>query len=395
MNSDSPTFSLSYAAKLLTDDLGRPYLELAAEDGHATDDHATDAHASGEHASDAHATDEHGADAHAEGGHGAEAHGDGHDAHAHEGHGHDDHAHAPSKDYRFPQEFPNIYTLLKSYGETHHHAHHGKLGGPFAVHPPVWLNGAFALFYGLVFVIVIRRIVRFWSIEKPGRAQVAVETLFGGLYDFFEGILGKDYVRKFVPFAGSMWIFILLCNLSGLVPLLKSPTAHFWTAAGLAGFTFIYVQIVTIRESGPWHVFHHLCGSPDSAIAWVFAPLIFCLELLGTFVKPLSLALRLSGNIFGEDKLLVAFLTFGMLIPSIAFGTPTPLVGLPLHAPIIVLCVLFSTIQATVFSLLSAVYIALLLPHEHHHDEHGHDDHGHGHADGAHHGPGGAHAAHA
>jgi F-type H+-transporting ATPase subunit a len=83
-----------------------------------------------------------------------------------------------------------------------------------------------------------------------------------------------------------------------------------------------------------------------------------------------SLSLRLFGNIFGEDKLLASILGIGMLIVAAIAGTPHPPVGVPLHLPFFFLVVLLSTIQATVFSLLAAIYIVLFLPH----DAHGHEE---------------------
>jgi F-type H+-transporting ATPase subunit a len=200
--------------------------------------------------------------------------------------------------------------------------------------------------------------------------------IFGGLFDFFKLTLGgESNARKYMPFVGSLFLFILMCNYSGLIPFLKAPTAHFWTTAGLALCVFLFVNYQGIKEAGVGHYFYHMCGNPQG-VAWAFAPLIFVLELIGVFVKPLSLALRLAGNIFGEDMLLASFLGMGVLIGSMIFSTATPPMGLPLHIPFLFLSTLLGLIQALVFSLLSAVYIALLLPHEHHDDEHG-DGQGH------------------
>jgi len=329
------------------------------------------------HAADAHATEEHAADSH--------------DAHDEAGHdAHEEHA-VPAK-YELPKEIPNIYSLttkMLSDGHGHHHAAaDSPFKGPFEVHPPFYQNPAFAFAYAALLIVVIRRIMRRARVEKPGRAQMGLELVMGGLFNFFGEILGGEKeARKYVPYIGSLWMFIFINCILGVIPGLKATTAHFWTVAGLGFCTFCYVNYQAILAGGLGHYIWHLCGSPKSFIEWVFAPLIFVLELMGTFVKPVSLSLRLSGNIFGEDKLLAAFIGLGMSIVAFLFNTPTPLFGLPLHLPFLFLAVLTSLIQATVFSLLSSVYIALMLPHEHHDHEEGHghgEAHGHGHEKHAH-----------
>ncbi len=343
-----------------------PFLLAQAEEHHE-EAPAADAHAPADpHApADAHAADS--------------ASHESHDAHAASAdHGGDHHGKA-SDVYELPDEFPNIYTVVEKMLVKDKHHHEAQLKGPFAVHGPAWVNPAFAMFYGFMFLMIVRKIMRGASIENPSRAQVAIEALFKGLYDFFADILGSEAnARKYVPYVGSLWLFIYLSNVCGVIPLLKAPTAHFWTTIGLGICTFFYVNYNGIKAGGLGHYIWHLCGSPENALGWGFAVLIFPLEVVGTFVKPISLALRLSGNIFGEDKLLAAFMGLGVLIVSLLFGTPTPLFGIPLHVPFLFLAMLTCAIQATVFSLLATVYIAMLLPHEHH-DEHGHE------GDAAHH----------
>jgi F-type H+-transporting ATPase subunit a len=227
-------------------------------------------------------------------------------------------------------------------------------------------------------VAAVTMILRRSSVNKPGKAQVALESIFGGLANFFGEIVGPENVKKYIPFVGSLWLFILLNNWFALIPLFKSPTAHFQTTIGLGASVFLFVNFHGMKAGGVGHYFWHLCGSPVNAVGWIMAPLMLVLETVGTLVKPLSLSLRLYGNIFGEDKLLAIFLGLGMAISAAIIDSPTPLVGLPLHVPFLFLSVLLGLIQATVFAMLAAVYIALLLPHrDHDHHEEGHvADHG-------------------
>jgi F-type H+-transporting ATPase subunit a len=149
---------------------------------------------------------------------------------------------------------------------------------------------------------------------------------------------------------------------------MKAPTSSFATTIALGICTFFYVQYNAIKDGGLKNWVMHLVGQP----LWM-APLMFPLHVMGELIKPISLASRLFGNIFGEDKLLAAFLGMGMMIIAALAHTPHPIVGVPLHLPFFFLALLTSTIQALVFSLLAAIYIVLLLPHDEGH-EHEHDD---------------------
>lgn len=317
----------------------------AGHDSHGDDAHADDAHG---HEGDAHAADD---------GHG-EHHGDAH---------HPDH-------YVLPGGFPNFYTLIESAlpGYEHH--------GPGREHHFDWYVGPmFAIIQAGLLLFVINRIVKRRSVDKPGKAQVALEALFKGLYDFFGGVIGPEHAKKYVPYVATLWVFILVNKVAGLVPGFFSPWAHFPAVFALGVVTFIWVNANAIAAGGLGHFLWHLCGSPSNTIGWAVAPLMFVLETIGTFIKPVSLSLRLWGNTLGEDKLLASFLGFGMVLFSILTGgSATPIWGLPLHFPFLFLGLLVSIIQSTVFAMLAAVYIATLLPHGHH-DDHGDHAEGHGH----------------
>ena len=289
-------------------------------------------------------------DAHAEA-----AHGDGHDAHD---------AHAAPTEYLLPIEVPNLVTLSEAYfnpaftahdGHRPHPRTHFKLSEDYP-----WLNVAinplFGILYAVVIVLVMRAGIRRRSIKSPSRLQTFSEVVLGGLYKFFYDVLGESG-KQYIPFAGSLFLFIFLNNIMCLVPLFKAPTSALETTIGLGLLTFVYVHF----------------------------NVMFPLHVMGELIKPVSLAARLFGNILGEDKLLAAFLGIGMMIAAAIAGTPTPWVGVPLHLPFYFLVVLGSTIQALVFSLLASIYIVLLLPH----GDHAHEDHEHfeGEHD-EHHGPG-------
>jgi F-type H+-transporting ATPase subunit a len=161
----------------------------------------------------------------------------------------------------------------------------------------------------------------------------------------------------------------------GMVPFMKSPTAYLQTTLALGICSFCYVQFNVIKDGGFFSWLKHLRGDP-----WWLFPLMMPLHIMGELIKPISLSARLFGNILGEDKLLTAFLGIGMMITATLFNNPTPPIGLPLNFWVFFMMVLGSTIQAVIFSLLTAIYIVLLLPHDDHdhEDEHGAHEDAHG-----------------
>jgi F-type H+-transporting ATPase subunit a len=251
---------------------------------------------------------------------------------------------------------PNAITLLNDL------LHHPKTGlMPFLHHFEVIIF-AFAI---LAFLCVVAMRVYKRRTLIPGRLQALVEMIVDGLSNFFIGIVGEEYGPKYVPFLGTLFIYILLMNFAGLIPFLHSATSNLNTTAALAICVFVHVQGSAIRHNGIGKWFFHLMGEPRDVISWVLVPLNLPVHIIGELAKPFSLALRLFGNITGEDVLIAAFVGLGVL--TLGFlGSP---IGLPLHLPFIFLALLTSTIQALVFSLLASVYFSLLMPHEHHEGE--------------------------
>lgn len=278
-------------------------------------------------------------------------------------------AHDAPAVYLMPHELPNVATLIEAY-VTGMPPHAGVRAHPSSsIKGIVPITPLFSIFYAILIVLIVRRALRKVSIDRPGKLQNAVEAVMGGLRNFYGDIIGPGSDR-FIPFLGSLWLFIWINNIAVLVPGLKSPSSSVKTTLALGICTFCYVQFNAIKYSGFKGWLHHMLGSPTDTVTWVLSPLFFFLEIVGELVKPISLSLRLFGNIFGEDKLLASFLGMGMMLVAAIAGTPHPIVGIPLHLPFFFLVVLLSTIQATVFSLLASIYIVLLLPH----DDHDHEE---------------------
>ncbi|MFH1687112.1 MAG: F0F1 ATP synthase subunit A [bacterium] len=225
-----------------------------------------------------------------------------------------------------------------------------------------WVNVIYAFLIGVIFVIVAR--VAYSKREMiPGPFQNGVEMIVEALYNFVYSILGKD-ARRYTPFLGTLFLYILAMNWIGMIPLGHSPSTSLSITLSLALLVFLYAQWTGIRRLGIGGYLHHLAGSPGDAVTWAMVPLMFPLHVVGELAKPMSLSLRLFGNITGEDTLIAVFVGMGIAImPFIG-----DFVGFPIQTPFYFLGILLSTVQALVFTLLSTIYILLMLPHE----EHGH-----------------------
>lgn len=226
-----------------------------------------------------------------------------------------------------------------------------KLAGtPFSHFLLLWEN----VIFSLIIVMVISLLAYFASRKSsmiPGRLQLLVEIVVGGLDDFVCGILGPSG-KRFTPFIGTLFIYILFMNLFGLIPFFKSSTSNLSTTAALAICVFLYVQYTAIKENGILGYIDHLMGNPRGLIAFtvVIPLLLLFIHIISELVKPLSLSLRLRSNIWAEDMLL-------------AISAQMGLGGIPLLLFNMLLVILSSIMQAVVFSLLSTVYFALVLPH--------------------------------
>jgi F-type H+-transporting ATPase subunit a len=255
---------------------------------------------------------------------------------------------------------------------------HGGEGGGVSTHLPnavsvifgyesfwnEWVNVLFAFAVAIFFTICVSIVYRRRQMI-PGKFQNFMELLVEGMYNFLYAILGKE-TKKYLPFLGTLFFYILAMNWLGLVPFGHSPSTSVTITASLAILVFLYAQYTGIRRLGILGYLHHLAGSPRDLVGWFIVPLIFPLHIIGELAKPFSLALRLFGNITGEDTLIAVFVGLGIAAVSFIPGHWMP--GIPLQVPFYFLGMLLSTIQALVFTLLSTIYILMMLPHE----EHGH-----------------------
>jgi F-type H+-transporting ATPase subunit a len=169
----------------------------------------------------------------------------------------------------------------------------------------------------------------------PRKGQNLLEITIETLENFMVDITGPEG-RAFFPFIATIFLYIFLCNLIGLVPGFFSPTANINTTLSMALCTFVLTHAIGIKFHGVDYIKHFL------GPVWALAPLMLIIEGIGHLARVMSLTVRLFGNIFGKEKILgVLFGLWGFYM-------------VPL--PILFLGILVSFIQAVVFMLLAIVY---------------------------------------
>ena len=181
------------------------------------------------------------------------------------------------------------------------------------------------------------------------------EALFDALYGMMTSMMKEDQAKKYFPLIATLAVYILFSNLLGLIPGFLPPTQSLNTNVAMALVVFSFYNFVGLREQGVVNYIKHF-GGP----IWWIAPLIFVIELIGHAFRPLTLSLRLAGNMTGDHAVLGGFAE----IATGLFG------GMPLVFPIpfLFLGLLVSVVQTVVFCMLTSVYIALAV--EHHDDHH-------------------------
>lgn len=192
----------------------------------------------------------------------------------------------------------------------------------------------------LLFFLVVRLRL---SVDKPGPAQHIAEMLHGLVSDQAESIVGHGYER-FIPYVTVIFVFILLCNLIGLIPGFITPTSKAYVPLGLASLTFLYYQYQGIRANGFGYIKQFL--GPIWWISWLMLPI----EIISHLARVLSLTVRLYANMFASDMVILVFFSLVPIGGSVLF--------LALHAGV-------SIIQAVVFMLLTLIYLSQAVAHEH------------------------------
>jgi F-type H+-transporting ATPase subunit a len=215
------------------------------------------------------------------------------------------------------------------------------------------------------------------SVDRPGGTQQCMEALLTnsmgvGIRDLLDDNVGHDG-QKYVAMIGSIGLFVLICNLVGLIPTFMSPTQAVSVPLGCAIVVFIYYNWVGVVKHGLLGHGKHFLG-PDMQmpppISWIIALLMLLIETVSNLARLLSLTVRLWVNILVSEILYVLFL--GLMLEMYLFlghlgkigyvGAIIPLVG---PVPFILLHIFVAVLQAFVFTILPVIYVAGAVGDEH------------------------------
>ncbi len=245
---------------------------------------------------------------------------------------------------------------------------HDKLGE----HVAEWYS-VMGFLIALTMIVFARVRMGKLDVRRPSKGQLLIEQAVASITHFSKVSIGPGGER-FAPFVGVVFGFVLLSNLCGVLPMYwlptgeglapawsftPAPTANISVTFALGLVVFVMFNYEGIKANGVVGHLKHFAG-PMPALA----PLIFPIEFIGALVRPLSLAMRLFGNVFGEETVIAVLISMAAVLTS----------GIvPFQAPMLAFGVFGSIVQAGVFAILTCSYIALSIGD---HGDHGHEGHG-------------------
>jgi F-type H+-transporting ATPase subunit a len=211
--------------------------------------------------------------------------------------------------------------------------------------PRPWANFmVMELLVVLIIIVLFAFLRQRLSVDKPGKLQQSFELIEEFVRGQSEESVGHDGPH-YMGFFGTIFIFILFCNLIGIIPGFESPTIAPSVPAGCAIAVFCYYNIQGFREQGFGKYLVHFAGPMP-----VLAPLMVPIELISHMARPLSLTIRLYANMFAGEQVTLQFIALTYLgIPALFMG---------LH-------VFVSFLQAYIFMLLTMIYVGGAVAHEH------------------------------
>ena len=223
-----------------------------------------------------------------------------------------------------------------------------------------------------VVFLIVAAIVLFFAMRYAAKknSKSKVPTGFGNLVEIFIQFIRDEIVLpnmgkgglKYFPFLLTVFFYILLMNLFGLIPFGASPTGNVSVTAGLAIIAFIMIQFSSIRAQGIKHYLAHLTGGVHFAL-W---PIMIPIEILGLFTKPFALCIRLFANMTGGHVVIVSLIGIIFIFKSWVLAPIPALFVLGIN--FLELFVAF--LQAYVFTILTALFMGLGMQTEHHEEKH-------------------------
>jgi F-type H+-transporting ATPase subunit a len=198
-------------------------------------------------------------------------------------------------------------------------------------------------------ILVVMGVFAWWYGRRlkvvPRGFQHILEIFSEVLHGFLVDIIGPKG-PKYFPLIATLALFIFISNIAGLVPGLMSPTNNLNTTVACALIVFFYYHFQGIKEQGLIHYAKHFAGP-----VWWLAPIMVPIELIGHLARPLSLSIRLFGNIMGEDiVIIILFILAPQFVPI----------------PMMLMAIFTSLLQAFIFIMLSMMYIAGAVAAEEH-----------------------------
>ncbi|HLK51681.1 MAG TPA: F0F1 ATP synthase subunit A [Bryobacteraceae bacterium] len=211
--------------------------------------------------------------------------------------------------------------------------------------PRPWANFITMQILVVAFLVIVFAILRGrLSYDRPGKLQHIFELIYEFVHGQTEDQMGHSG-GKYMTYFATIFIFILFCNLIGLIPGFEAPTMNPSVPAGCAILTFLYYNGVGIRANGALKYAAHFAGP-----VWWLAPLMIPIEIVSHLARPLSLTIRLYANMFAGEKLTMVFLSLTYLFVPAAF--------MGLHFFVALL-------QAYIFMLLTMIYVGGATAHDH------------------------------
>jgi F-type H+-transporting ATPase subunit a len=211
--------------------------------------------------------------------------------------------------------------------------------------PRPWYNFmVMEILVALIIILLFAFLRTRLSMDRPGKLQQALELINEFVHNESEEAVGHGG-SKYMPFFGTLFIFILVCNLIGIIPGLESPTIAPSVPAGCALAVFCYYNLMGVEAHGILRYLARFAGP----MWWLFF-LMVPIELISHMARPLSLTVRLYANMYAGEQVTLVFLTLTY------FAVPAVFMGL--H-------VFVSLLQAYIFMLLTMMYVSGAVSHEH------------------------------
>jgi F-type H+-transporting ATPase subunit a len=192
-------------------------------------------------------------------------------------------------------------------------------------------------FLASIILIAVALYLRSRLTLVPRGVQNVMEVIVQGMLKLSVDTIGEHWGRPFFPLIATVFTYILVCNFMGLIPGFTSATSNLNTTASMAVPVFLATHYYGIKVHGGKYIKHFLGPLP------LLAPLMLVVELLSHVARPVTLSVRLFGNMTAKHQLLIVL---GILVPLVA------------PVPVLILGVLVSVVQAFVFALLTTLYLA-------------------------------------